>query len=201
MSSRGPGKTTQSFHTPQTCRPARSKCPNTVMFDSDDYYCVTLHNVCHLQMFTLKVLSTLALSQRESRENVEVLVGNGQEDFKGCYFSCTLSLSLSPPPPPPPSLLPVEKYIKEDGNHILAELPHVARDSTYWRCVCLTLCGLNTTYLSQSHRVSQVPRLDLDNLYEEITLDVLYHNDFRPQTANSPQKKDNSSSRYHVIVT
>ena len=46
-------------------------------------------------------------------------------------------------------------------------------------------------------RVSQAPRLDLDKLYEEITLDVLYHNDFRPQAANSPQKKDNSSSRYN----
>ena len=44
-------------------------------------------------------------------------------------------------------------------------------------------------------RVSQAPRLDLDKLYEEITLDVLYHNDYRPQTASSPQKKDNSSSR------
>ena len=48
-------------------------------------------------------------------------------------------------------------------------------------------------------RYSQVPRLDLDKLYEEITLDVLYHNDFRPQTANSPQKKDNSSSRFALL--
>lgn len=40
--------------------------------------CVTVC-CCHVQIFTLKVLCTLALSQRESREHVEALVGEGQD--------------------------------------------------------------------------------------------------------------------------
>ena len=42
--------------------------------------CVTVC-FCHVQIFTLKVLCTLALSQRESREHVEALVGEGQNIF------------------------------------------------------------------------------------------------------------------------
>ena len=49
--------------------------------------------------------------------------------------------------------------------------------------------------LSRAH---QVPLLDLDKFFEEITLDVVYHNDSRPLQTHSPPKEDDSSSRYCV---
>ena len=50
--------------------------------------------------------------------------------------------------------------------------------------------------LCVSYRSSQSPQLDLEKFFEEIQLDVIYHNDSRPPATHSPQKKDVSSSRY-----
>ena len=50
--------------------------------------CVTVC-CCHVQIFTLKVLCTLALSQRESREHVEALVGEGQDIMRNIVV-CSL---------------------------------------------------------------------------------------------------------------
>ena len=78
---------------------------------------------CHVQIFTLTVLSTLALSQRESRERVEALVG---EDKTVTILECSLYDFLI-------CVYYTDTEFSEDGNQILAEVPHVGRDSTYWR--------------------------------------------------------------------
>ena len=80
------------------------------------FYCV--------QIFTLKVLSTLALSQRESRERVEALVG---EDKTVTTMECSSYDFLFR------VYNNTDHECSEDGNHILAEVPHVGRDSTYFR--------------------------------------------------------------------
>ena len=48
---------------------------------------------------------------------------------------------------------------------------------------------------THTHRASQAPQLDVDKFFEEIMLDVPYHNDPLPFHTHSTQKKDDSISR------
>ena len=50
---------------------------------------------------------------------------------------------------------------------------------------------------THTHRASQLqaPQLDVDKFFEEIMLDVPYHNDPLPFPTHSTQKKDDSISR------
>ena len=56
--------------------------------------------------------------------------------------------------------------------------------------------------LKHTHRASQLqaPQLDVDKFFEEIMLDVPYHNDPLPFPTHSTQKKDDSISRLAPCV-
>ncbi|XP_064383262.1 nuclear receptor-binding protein-like [Halichondria panicea] len=97
------------------------------------------------EVFDLKILSALALSQRVSREKI-------WEELDQSHLR------------------------SKDKDSVMAELHRPGRDPSFWK-------------------LSQSPQLDLEKLFEEITLDVIYHTDSHPLTTRSPQKKDVSSTR------
>ncbi len=49
-------------------------------------------------------------------------------------------------------------------------------------------------FLPLLYRACQFPPLDLEKVFDEIMLEVLF--DPRPYSTHSPQKKDDSSTRY-----